>query len=60
MLKRFADGLIASDARVTTDGAANYDADSLGSRPHRTNGVGRIAARVIEQLVIRQPLTMRY
>jgi hypothetical protein len=25
----------------------------------RTNGVGRIAARVIEQLVIRQPLTMR-
>ena len=25
----------------------------------RTNGVGRIAARVIERLVIRQPLTMR-
>jgi hypothetical protein len=25
----------------------------------RTNGLGRIAARVIEQLAIRQPLTMR-
>jgi hypothetical protein len=25
----------------------------------RTNGVGRIAARVIERLVARQPLTMR-
>jgi Zn ribbon nucleic-acid-binding protein/transposase-like protein len=25
----------------------------------KTNGVGRIAARVIEQLVVRQPLTMR-
>ena len=25
----------------------------------KTNGVGRIAARVIEQLVARQPLTMR-
>jgi transposase-like protein len=115
-LKRFADGQVAPDARVTTDGLASYDADSLGKRPHeakvqtkverresdavqtchwtisllkrwllgthagavapkhlqayldeyafrhnrrRTNGVGRIAARVIEQLVIRQPLTMR-
>jgi transposase-like protein len=115
-LKRFADGQIAPVARVTTDGLASYDADSLGERPHeavvqtkaerregdaiqgchwtisllkrwllgthagavapkhlqayldeytfrhnrrRTNGVGRIAARVIEQLVARQPLTMR-
>jgi transposase-like protein len=115
-LKRFADGQVATDARVTTDGLASYDADSLGSRPHeakvqtkaerresdaiqschwavsllkrwllgthagavapkhlqayldeyafrhnrrRTNGVGRVAARVIEQLVARRPLTMR-
>jgi transposase-like protein len=115
-LKRFADGQVAPDARVTTDGLASYDRESLGERPHeakvqttaerrqgdaiqvchwtisllkrwllgthagavgrkhlqayldeyafrhnrrRTNGVGRIAARVIEQLVTRQPLTMR-
>jgi len=115
-LKRFADGQVAPDACVMTDGLASYDADSLGKRPHeakvqtkaerrendavqgchwtisllkrwllgthagavapkhlqayldeyafrhnrrRTNGVGRIAARVIEQLVRRQPLTMR-
>ena len=115
-LKRFADGLIAPDARVVTDGLASYDSDSLGNRPYerivqtkaerresdalqachwtisllkrwllgthagavghkhlqayldefafrhnrrKTNGVGRIAARVIEQLVARQPLTMR-
>ena len=115
-LKRFADGQVAPDARVTTDGLASYGADSLGDRPHeakvqtkaerresdaiqschwtisllkrwllgthagavapkhlqayldeyafrynrrRTNGVGRIAARVIERLVARQPLTMR-
>jgi hypothetical protein len=115
-LGRFADGQIAPDARVTTDGLASYDADSLGNRPYervvqskaerresdalqvchwtisllkrwllgthagavapkhlqayldeyafrhnrrKTNGVGRIAARVIEQLVVRQPLTMR-
>ena len=115
-LKRFADGQIAADARVVTDGLASYDSDSLGERPYekvvqtkaerresdalqvchwtisllkrwllgthagavgpkhlqayldefafrhnrrKTNGVGRIAARVIEQLVARQPLTMR-
>ena len=115
-LKRFADGQIAADARVVTDGLASYDGDSLGERPYqrivqskaerresdalqvchwtisllkrwllgthagavgpkhlqayldeyafrhnrrKTNGVGRIAARVIEQLVVRQPLTMR-
>jgi hypothetical protein len=115
-LGRFADGQIAPDARVVTDGLASYDGDSLGSRPYerivqtkaerresdalqvchwtisllkrwllgthagavgpkhlqayldefafrhnrrKTNGVGRIAARVIEQLVARQPLTMR-
>jgi transposase-like protein len=115
-LKRFADGQVASDAGVTTDGLASYDADSLGERHldrvvqtkaerregdalqvchwaisllkrwllgthagavgpkhlqayldefafrqnrRRTRGVGRIAARVIEQLVARPPLTMR-
>ena len=115
-LKRFADGQVAADARVTTDGLASYDSESLGQRPHeakvqtraerregdavqschwtisllkrwllgthagavspkhlqayldeyafrhnrrRTNGVGRIAARVIERLVARRPLTMR-
>jgi transposase-like protein len=115
-LKRFADGQVAADARVVTDGLASYDGDSLGNRPcervvqskaqrresdalqvchwtisllkrwllgthagavhpkhlqayldefafrhnrRKTNGVGRIAARVIEQLVTRQPLTMR-
>jgi transposase-like protein len=115
-LKRFADGQVASDARVVTDGLASYDGDSLGERPHeakvqtkaerrendvvqschwtisllkrwllgthagavapkhlqayldeyafrhnrrKTHGVGRIAARVIEQLVARPPLTMR-
>jgi transposase-like protein len=115
-LKRFADGQIAPDARVTTDGLASYDGDSLSDRPYqrivqtkaerresdtlqvchwtisllkrwllgthagavgpkhlqayldefafrhnrrKTNGVGRIAARVIEQLVARLPLTMR-
>jgi hypothetical protein len=115
-LKRFADGQVAADARVVTDGLASYDADSLGERPHeakvqtkaerrendaiqschwtisllkrwllgthagavgpkhlqayldefafrqnrrKTKGVGRIAARVIEQLVARPPLTMR-
>jgi transposase-like protein len=115
-LKRFADGQVAADARVVTDGLASYDGDSLGERPYqrvvqtkaerresdalqvchwtisllkrwllgthagavgpkhlqayldeyafrhnrrKTNGVGRIAARVIEQLVVRQPLTMR-
>ena len=115
-LRRFADGQIAPDARVVTDGLASYDSDSLRNRPYerivqtkaerregdtlqvchwtisllkrwllgthagavgpkhlqayldefafrhnrrKTNGVGRIAARVIEQLVGRQPLTMR-
>jgi len=115
-LKRFADGQVAADACVTTDGLGSYDADSLGSRSRervvqskserrerdalqgchwtisllkrwllgthagavgpkhlqayldefafrqnrrRTRGVGRIAARVIEQLVARPPLTMR-
>ncbi|HWE21491.1 MAG TPA: IS1595 family transposase [Hyphomicrobiaceae bacterium] len=115
-LKRFADGQVAADARVTTDGLASYDADSLGERPYervvqskaerrehdtlqvchttisllkrwllgthagavgpkhlqayldefafrqnrrKTKGVGRIAARVIEQLVAHPPLTMR-
>jgi transposase-like protein len=115
-LKRFADGQVAADARIVTDGLASYDGDSLGNRPYqrvvqtkaerregdalqvchttisllkrwllgthagavgpkhlqayldefafrhnrrRTKGVGRIAARVIERLVARQPLTMR-
>jgi len=115
-LKRFADGQVAPDARVVTDGLASYDGDSLGNRPYerivqtkaqrregdalqvchwtisllkrwllgthagaigpkhlqayldefafrhnrrKTNGVGRIAARVIERLVARPPLNMR-
>jgi hypothetical protein len=115
-LRRFADGQVAAQARVTTDGLASYDADSLGGRPHEakvqtraerrdndavqtchwtisllkrwllgthagavapkhlqayldeyvfrhnrrsTNGVGRIAARVIERLVAHRPTTMR-
>ena len=114
--KRFADGEIAPDAHVVTDGHAGYSKKSLGQRPHdaviqtkaerrendavqachwtisllkrwlmgthagavsnkhmqayldefafrhnrrKTNGVGRIAARVIESLVARPPLTMR-
>ena len=32
-LKRFADGHVGTQARVTTDGLASYDADSLGERP---------------------------
>jgi hypothetical protein len=115
-VKRFADGQIAADARVVTDGHAGYDEKSLGKRPHdavvqtkaerrendavqgchwtisllkrwligthagavrdkhlqgyldefafrhnrrKTNGVGRIAARVIEKLVAHPPRTMR-
>ncbi len=114
--KRFADGEIAADANVTTDGQAGYNRRSLGERPHvaimqtkaerragdavqtchwtvsllkrwligtyagavrpkhlqayldefayrhnrrKTVGVARIAARVIESLVARPPLTMR-
>jgi transposase-like protein len=33
-LRRFADGQVAPDARVTTDGLASYDADSLGERSY--------------------------
>jgi Zn ribbon nucleic-acid-binding protein/transposase-like protein len=33
-LKRFADGQIATDAHVVTDGHAGYDEKSLGKRPH--------------------------
>jgi transposase-like protein len=115
-LKRFADGQVAADACVTTDGLGSYDADSLGSRSRervvqskserrerdalqgchwtisllkrwllgthagaagpkhlqayldefafrqnrrKTKGVGRIAARVIEQRVAHPPRTMR-
>ena len=115
-LKTFADGEIAGDAHVVTDGLASYNARSLGERPHvrnvqtkaerrerdavqgchwtvsllkrwligthagavrpkhlqayldefafrhnrrKTNGVARIAARVIESLVATPPLTMR-
>ena len=115
-LKRFADGQIAADTHVVTDGLASYNQRSLDKRPHdmivqtkaerrendalqschwtisllkrwllgthagavrdkhlqayldefafrhnrrKTNGVGRIAARVIEQLVAHQPLPMR-
>ena len=115
-LKQFADGQIAQDATVTTDGHAGYSKKSLGARPHeaivqtkaekkesdvvqachwsisllkrwliathagavapkhlqayldefafrhnrrRTNGTARIAARVIERLVVHAPKTMR-
>ena len=115
-LKRFADGQIATDSKIVTDGHAGYSKKSLGERPHeavvqtkaeraendavqgchwtiallkrwllgthagavrdkhlqayldefafrhnrrKTNGVGRIAARAIEQLVARPPRTMR-
>jgi transposase-like protein len=115
-VKRFADGQIAADANVVTDGHAGYSKKSLGERPHeaivqtkaekresdavqgchwtisllkrwligthagavsdkhlqayldefafrhnrrKTNGVGRIAARVIEKLVAHPPRTMR-
>jgi len=115
-IERFAEGQIAADAQVVTDGLASYNSDSLGERPHeaivqtkaerrekdalqgchwatsllkrwllgthagavrpkhlqayldefafrhnrrKTVGVGRIAARVIERLVAREPLTMR-
>ena len=115
-LKSFADGQIAANAQVVTDGLASYNSESLRERPHqaviqtkqerresdalqgchwttsllkrwllgthagavrpkhlqayldefafrhnrrKTIGVGRIAARVIEQLVVRGPLTMR-
>ena len=33
-VKRFADGQIAADARVVTDGHAGYDKTSLGKRHH--------------------------
>jgi hypothetical protein len=115
-IERFAEGQIAADAQVMTDGLASYNERSLDERPHqavvqtkqerresdalqgchwttsllkrwllgthagavrakhlqayldefafrhnrrKTIGVGRIAARVIEQLVAREPLPMR-
>ena len=114
--KRFADGEVAAEATVTTDGHAGYNDTSLGERAHaaivqtkaekreadvvqachftisllkrwllgthagamkpkhlqayldeiafrhnrrKTNGVTRIAARVIESAVTKPPLTMR-
>ena len=45
-LKRFADGAIATDAAVTSDGLASYNAKSLGDRPHaafvQTNAERRV------------------
>ena len=115
-LKRFADGQLAADAKVVSDGHAGYSVKSLGHRPHdaivqtkqekresdvvqschwtisllkrwllgthagavspkhlqayldeyafrynrrRTDGVARVAARVIERLVAHAPLTMK-
>jgi len=115
-LKRFADGQIAADAKIVTDGHSGYNGKSIANRPHeaavqtkaerrendavqschwtisnmkrwllgthagavapkhlqayldefafrhnrrKTDGVARIAARVIEQLVVRAPLTMK-
>jgi transposase-like protein/Zn ribbon nucleic-acid-binding protein len=114
--RRFADGEVAADAAVVTDGHAGYSHKSLGERSHdavvqtkaerrendavqmchwtvallkrwligthagavkpkhlqayldefvfrhnrrKTNGVARIAARVIESVVAKPPLTMR-
>lgn len=115
-IERFAEGQIAADAQVMSDGLASYNKRSLDKRPHesvvqtkqerresdalqgchwttsllkrwllgthagavrakhlqayldefafrhnrrKTIGVGRIAARVIERLVAREPLSMR-
>ena len=115
-LKRFADGQIAADSQIVTDGHAGYNKKSLGERPHeavvqtkaeraendavqgchwtiallkrwllgthagavrpkhlqsyldefafrhnrrKTKGVGRIAARVFESLVVRPPRPMK-
>jgi transposase-like protein/Zn ribbon nucleic-acid-binding protein len=115
-LKRFADGQIAADSQIVTDGHAGYSKKSLGDRPHeavvqtkaerrandavqgchwtiallkrwllgthagavrdkhlqayldefafrhnrrKTKGVGRIAARVLEHLVVRPPRPMQ-
>ena len=33
-LKRFADGQIATDSKIVTDGHAGYNKKSLGARPH--------------------------
>ena len=33
-LKTFADGQIAKDAKIVSDGHAGYSAKSLGERPH--------------------------
>jgi transposase-like protein/Zn ribbon nucleic-acid-binding protein len=45
-LKHFADGCVASDAAVTTDGLASYNAGSLGERVHeakvQTNAERRV------------------
>ena len=38
---------------------AYLDELTFRRNPHKTNGVGRIAARVIESLVAKPPLTMR-
>ena len=114
-LKRFADGQIAADSQIVTDGHAGYSKKSLGERPHearvqtkaerresdavqgchwtiallkrwllgthagavrpkhlqayldefafrhnrrKTKGVGRIAARTLQQLVVCAPMTM--
>jgi hypothetical protein len=46
-LKRFADGLIAPDARVVTDGLASYDADSLGERPPRGESADDLALEAL-------------
>jgi hypothetical protein len=86
-LKSFADGQVASDAHVVTDGLASHNKRGLNERAYdmivqtkaerrendalqayldefafrynRRKSVGRSAARVIEQLVLRKPLMLR-
>jgi hypothetical protein len=46
-------------ARDAMRAPAYFNELAFRHKRHRTNGVGRIAARVIEPLIARQPLTMR-
>jgi ISXO2 transposase-like protein len=58
LLKRWLLGTHAGAARPKHL-QAYLDEFAFRHNRRKTNGVGRIAARVIEQLVARRPLTMR-
>ena len=58
LLKRWLIGTHAGAARPKHL-QAYLDEFAFRHNRRKTNGVGRIAARVIEQLVAREPLTMR-